>query len=604
MKLDLNKEWTEKYEGQTEIMLEDNIFVIPYYAFEYNNELRFIALPETISKISKSAFKQCKSLEKVVMPKTIDTIGNGAFFECVNLKEIELPSGMTEICNSTFFGCKSLEYIRIPEGVTRIGKNAFADCISLKRIYLPKSLEVIDDYAFQNCVNLTTVEGGDSVRIIGDLAFGGCANLEKFDLGSSVEMICDSSFLDSSFKIPESILTHLDDEYISGNVAFVPDGTLTITEQALLKTDGIPWDEVVLPDSVRNISAEAFYSMFSFKITLNSPEEDIIASLPKKMNMPENYFKQKTAFDVKMAFILANTLWENYVIDEDYEYMLLYQNSKEAQNIACDFLSESCGYYLNHMMKITDNSPQQLENLAAYAATYLQKIELSDLEALKIRAKNNNAYKALEFLEKYCFAHLENTDDEISEFCLRNFSPYAAERYFPDDSNLKNLLNSVKYRESDKYVPDYVVKCVLAAYMQQIPKNKDEFEAFERFRIVNEAEYIVSEFDYESFLNVIKELPLEYVHMFVPVCRYGDADSVDKICEEIITAESFNSAYRLNFAKKALELNESDEAQALLEGLRYAESCDDDFDEDDSETENPYDDYEDDYEDDEEVYLL
>lgn len=602
MSLKLTGKWTEKYAGQTEIELEDDTFVIPKSAFEYNYELKFIALPDSISIIYNSAFEKCESLEKIIMPKSIDFIGERVFMDCANLKGIELPEGLTEISTSAFFCCKSLEYIRIPEGVKRIGINAFTDCVSLKKIYLPDSLEIIDDYAFEGCVNLETVEGGESVIVIGDYAFHGCANLSEIKFSSSLDTIYETTFLGSSVKVPGYILDKLNDKYISDTTVCVPDGILTVTAWSLERNDGSSWDKVILPDSVRNISYNAFYSVLNYIFSPDSTAENRISSLPKKMNMPRGYFRQKTAFNTEMAFLLADTVWKDYVTDEDFEYMLLYQNSKTAQYGACDVLSENCNEHLVNMMNITDNSPIQLEHLAAYAATYLNKIDFSNLKTLRLRAKSNKAYKALEILDKYCFDLLNNKDDDITEFCLKYFSPFAAERYFPDDSNVRALLNRVRYYKNGSYVPEYIVKCVLYAYMRQLPDESENMKDIEGFQFVSEADKIVSEFDRESFMNVIKDIPLEDTQLLIPVCRYGDADTVNTICDEILNVNSSCRVWRANIAKTALRLNETDEAKVLQDGINYAESCDDNYEEDDFE-DNFFED--DDFEfDTEEEYLL
>ena len=58
MSLKLTGKWAEKYAGQTEIELEDNTFVIPESAIEYNDELKFIALPDSISIIYTGLWKE------------------------------------------------------------------------------------------------------------------------------------------------------------------------------------------------------------------------------------------------------------------------------------------------------------------------------------------------------------------------------------------------------------------------------------------------------------------------------------------------------------------------------------------------------------------
>lgn len=559
-------------------------------------------MPDSVTKICFRAFKDCTALEKIIIPRTVTSIGNNAFENCEKLKAVELAQNLTEICRGVFINCKSLEYIRIPEGVTRIGSNAFCDSLSLRKVYLPDSLEKIENFAFSGCKNLRIVEGGASLIKIGDYAFSGCNSLSKFKISSSVEKISDTAFSDSGFKVPDSILVKLRDEYVSGNVVRIPESVLSIMQGALSETGKLLCNEIILPESLRNISYNAFFSAPFFNFEQISEAEQRLSCLPEKMNMPSNYFRQETQFDAKMAFMLADTVWKNNVTDEDFELMLLHQNSRTAQEGACDRLSENCSRHLCNMLDLTDNSLNELEHMAAYAASYPKKFDLSLLKELKKRSTLNKAYKALEILDKYCFTLLRECKDEITDFCPEHFSPYIAERYFRKYSNLYSVMSCVRYRDSDKYVPDYLVKCVLTAYMSQPPENIDKLEAYINDGIVvtdyndpcivSKANLIAAAFDSESFMRVIGSLPIYAYSFLPPICRYGSADIIDKICCQI--AEPDNAGFAslsiwLSVAKKSLALSDNDEASAFLEGIGYAESNDDEedyydeFDEDDDE---------------------
>ena len=595
-----HKDWEDKYKEQSEVIIDDRISELPSQAFEGDKDLRFISLPDTVTKISLRAFRDCTALEKIVIPSTVTSIGEHAFESCEKLKTIELAQGLTEIHSGVFTNCRSLEYIRIPEGVTKIGAFAFSDCLSLRKVYLPDSLEEIKESAFSGCKNLRIVEGGASVRRICDYAFSACTHLSKFKISSSVEQVSDTAFLDSGIKVFGSILVKLRDEYVFGNVVRIPEGVLSIAQGALAETEKLLCNEIILPDSLRNISYNAFFGDPCFILEQSSEAERRLSRLPEKMNMPPNYFRQETQFDAEMAFMLADTVWKDYVTDEDFEFMLLHQNSRTAQEGACDRLSENCSCHLSNMLELTDNSLNQLEHLAAYAASYPKKIDLSLLKALKKRAALNKAYKALKILDKYCFTLLRECKDEITDFCLEHFSPYIAERYFRDYSSLNPVISCVRYRDSDKYVPDYLVKCVLAAYMSQLPEKIEKLEVYinddivvaeyNDLCIVGEADLIAAEFDSESFMRVIDRLPIYDYSFLPPICRYGSADIIDKICCQIAEPDNacfaFSSIW-LSVAKKSLALSDNDEASAFLEGIRYAESNDeaedyyDEYDEDD-----------------------
>lgn len=66
-----------------------------------------------------------------------------------------------------------------------------------------------------------------------------------------------------------------------------------------------------------------------------------------------------------------------------------------------------------------------------------------------------------------------------------------------------------------------------------------------------------------------------------PICRYGSADIIDKICCQIAEPDNVGFASLsiwLSVVKKSLALSDNDEASAFLEGIGYAESNDDEED--------------------------
>ncbi|MGN0457222.1 MAG: leucine-rich repeat domain-containing protein [Acutalibacteraceae bacterium] len=587
MPLTISGNFTKKYIGKTEVTLPKDVRSIPMRGFLVNRDLKFVALPEGATAIEAEAFYKCEKLEKILIPETVRYICSGAFRDCFNLKNIELPDGLSEIEDYTFSRCESLKYIRIPEGVTKIGRGAFSECTSLKEIVLPSTLREIDDYAFEFCYNLQTVRCAETVEKVGQSAFGYCTSLSDIHFSSALCSVAFDSFSNSSYKLPESFLTLSNSQYVSSNVYRVPDGICTITAFSMPEPGGKIKDEIILPDSVKNISHNAFvYQEVHF---FNNVCVDLTRSLhfPKKMNMPKNYFRQKTQFDADMAFLLADTLWKDYVTDEDFEYMLLNQNSENALKGACERLSKNCNQHLFSMMKKTDNLPNQYEHMAVYAATYLGRIDVKVLDKLNEKAKEYNALKAVEILEKYCFEPLSKTDDKMIVPYPENVSPYTVKNYHLDVS-MNSAINRVRWSSNDGYVPEYLVKYVLFSYINQLPADIDETEECPDFYTVEEADRLVSEFEQKSFLKMIGELEHYDLQMIVPICRYGTESDI-KMLSEIMrnNASVYGDLYTL-VAEKALKLSETYEAFNILKYIDHKE-----FEEYDNGEEDEYD--EDDY---------
>lgn len=564
--------------------------------FKNNDILRYVSLPETVTTIYEKAFSGCSSLEKIVMPKTMEYIGANSFEDCSSLKEIELPVGLTVIKKNTFRLCKSLKYIRIPEGVKKIEYGAFFNCPSLKVVELPSTLEEIESFAFYNCTELEKVNGGSSLIKIGYSAFSRCFKLEDVTLNSSVCHLSEQTFDYGDFEVPDYILTarNVDklttiNEENNEKVAVVSDSVVTINDNAF-STEKL--DRVILPDTVKNISYNAFFDGEWWTIFEKKPEAQLrIEALPKAMNMPKDYFKQKTQFDEKMAFFLVSTIWNDYVTDEDFECMVLYQNRMSAQFGAYDYLYDNCEEHLMKMLDITDNTPLQLEHIAGYAVNYMDSISPVAMSALKNRCDKYNAYNALVILDKFYYSVTSADMDETTKYCLDYFNPYYVERSFIGDTSLKSLINRICYIDGDRYVPEYVVKSVLDAYMSQSPINAEETEIFDGFACDYEADYIADRFEKDRFLRLIDALPLGDPRMLGPVCRYGDLEIVQKVCTMLTEGDDNDLDFDLwkSIAKKALSLCEIDEIQAFLDGFVYADEYDEEedmpfsFDEDEEE---------------------
>ncbi|MBU5335010.1 leucine-rich repeat domain-containing protein [Intestinibacter bartlettii] len=142
-------------EDITSVEIPDSITTIESYAFYNSTSLESVSIPESVTTIGEGAFANCTSLTTVNLPSKLTTISYGLFASCSSLTEIEIPKNVTSIEGYAFYTCTSLKDINIPEGVTSIGEAAFYYCTGLESIELSKNIEEIGDYAFDSCTNLT-----------------------------------------------------------------------------------------------------------------------------------------------------------------------------------------------------------------------------------------------------------------------------------------------------------------------------------------------------------------------------------------------------------------------------------------------------------------
>ncbi len=141
----------------TDVVIEDGVTSIGWYAFEDCYSLKTVTIPESVTSIGSYAFMDCMLLESVVMPEGITRIDMCTLFGCDSLKEVIIPENVTNIGWNAFEGCYSLETVTIPDGVTEIGPHAFGRCYSLETITIPSSVTEISSYAFERWTSKQTI---------------------------------------------------------------------------------------------------------------------------------------------------------------------------------------------------------------------------------------------------------------------------------------------------------------------------------------------------------------------------------------------------------------------------------------------------------------
>lgn len=196
-------------------------------AFNSDDELRTVTIPDTVTRIDGNPFYYCNSITKLnisathpnlvmngnalidqdtgtlhtylisskatefAVPSGVTAIANNAFASEKELATVFLPSGVTSIHDNAFHSCDKLSYISLPEGLTEIGTSAFAHCYRLTSIEFPSTLTTIGNGAFYN-TPLDSVILPDGLTSIGNYAFNDGA--KNVTIPASVEFIGENAF--------------------------------------------------------------------------------------------------------------------------------------------------------------------------------------------------------------------------------------------------------------------------------------------------------------------------------------------------------------------------------------------------------------------------
>ena len=203
-------------EGYEYCILEDGTAEI----MRYQEPVEFLEIPEkldglAVTSIGDGAFSGCENLKGIAIPDSVTSVGYNPFESCGSLSQVtvhpdhptlatidgvlfskkdkrlvwypltkedtvyEIPRGTLMIGGGAFSGCENLSGVTIPDSVINIGLFAFVMCNHLSGITIPDSVTSIDSYAFFGCENLSSITIPDSVASIGKNALYECKSLKK-----------------------------------------------------------------------------------------------------------------------------------------------------------------------------------------------------------------------------------------------------------------------------------------------------------------------------------------------------------------------------------------------------------------------------------------
>ena len=278
---------------------------IPWY--QYNQQITNVIIEEGITSICWYAFRDCYSLASVSIPESVSYIGGYAFNFCHNLTSVTIPSNVTEINDSTFARCYNLSSVTLGNRVEYIGAYAF-DSAAISELFLPASVKSIEYGAFVQCATLSTIkvaEGNTSFTVVDGVlfskdmkelvlypintprteytvpdgvvsikgyAFSDCVNLIHVVLPDSLNVLGDSAFEDcenlTEIVVPYGV-TRLYSVFCgckSLKRVVLPNSLTTIALRAFSRCYSL--ESIDIPDSVTTIDIHAFQSSALRSITI------------------------------------------------------------------------------------------------------------------------------------------------------------------------------------------------------------------------------------------------------------------------------------------------------------------------------------------------
>ena len=173
------------------------VILIAKGAFEDNNVIESIEVPETVTFIGNQGFSDCRSLKRATIKGPINMLNFDTFHNCPALVDVSLPDSLVTVGAGAFSNCSALTSVAIPSSVTVIADRSFTGCASLQTMVVPENVETIERSAFRDCPNLATVVVHEKLSYIGPRAFQGCPKLKSVTIvGENIDTTL-SSFLNN-----------------------------------------------------------------------------------------------------------------------------------------------------------------------------------------------------------------------------------------------------------------------------------------------------------------------------------------------------------------------------------------------------------------------
>ena len=200
-------EWTDRYGND----FQDRVEVTPNSEIaamgECGEDAIYVVDVEGVMTISGSGtvtssnFKTDMHLEKLIIEEGITAIGGGAFSD-FGMTEVVIPDSVTSIGTRAFDGCSNLTSVVIPDSVISIGGAAFDDCSGLTSITIPFVGERADGTGSTRFGYIFDYYAPESLKevvitggeSIGDRAFEGYNSLTSVTIPDSVTNISENAF--------------------------------------------------------------------------------------------------------------------------------------------------------------------------------------------------------------------------------------------------------------------------------------------------------------------------------------------------------------------------------------------------------------------------
>lgn len=491
----------------------------------------------------------------------------------------------------SYKGIDTLSVVRVPEGISKLGMGAFGkDDNTITEIILPEGLTTIDrdsygNRVFSGCQKLKKVTVPESLIDIPFNAFDidiWNSDSEKWEKAELEYNEYDNGLYFGNDDNPYVCLVKVSNEGIE-NIT-VHEGCKIICGNVFLHCDYLK--RIVLPESLVKIEERSEYEWVEdHRGGRNEKTYPVFTKSNMEVNMPVNYFKTTMKFPGKVTFDLLSTKWENQVSFNDLAWIYLFQTGKKFEDF-CNSRFPDKKQAVREMLDVCTDNPDEkaIIRLAKFAYGHKAVIGKEVVAGIvHLAEKEKIESEELKLLKSLVGDVQTDEMDELEQYCHANYDFNEIEKTISKSSiNLTEAFKncSVLYKNTGNKVPEFVVKCVLAQYIDSFSGNEPEP------KIIPDADRIVSEFDEGSFMAFLARILLRTIghvddtvrNMFFGVepidrllslaGRFGDEKTITTLIEGYRNREEYYQGDKITsklinyygYLKAAILLSDSETA--------------------------------------------
>ena len=253
------------------IEIGDNVFA-------NNIFIKKLVIPESVKSLGNKMCYGAKNLEEVVLPNNITVIPDYAFENCSSLTNINIPTSLVQIRANAFSQTALKEFIA-PESLKEIWLYAFKDAKELTKVEL-KNVTEIGNMVFENCEKLESIVIPETLEEIGASVLGGCSSLQDIDLPNKPLALDHNTFYGSAYYEDKSnwengvlyvdnYLLAINSDFLNVTEYEVKEGTIAIANNAFLN-NARNLTKISLPEGLKLIGEKAFSSLYKLS-SVNIP---------------------------------------------------------------------------------------------------------------------------------------------------------------------------------------------------------------------------------------------------------------------------------------------------------------------------------------------